>query len=154
MAKRTPVLRLARVSLLASAVGLVIVDSSPGVRAQEGPVPVAQAGIDAAEADGVTPPPGYVIGAGDRLRVVFWREESMSAEVEVRPDGMISLPLLNDVAAAGLTPEELRQRRPECLSESSFVTLLPSSISTKFRISSFSQTCMGSSPFLRLSKVS
>ena len=37
----------------------------------------------------------------------------MSAEVTVRPDGMISLPLLNDVAAAGLTPEQLRDRVTE-----------------------------------------
>jgi polysaccharide biosynthesis/export protein len=42
------------------------------------------------------------------LSVVFWREKEMSAEVVVRPDGYISLPLLNDVRAAGLTPELLR----------------------------------------------
>jgi polysaccharide export outer membrane protein len=40
--------------------------------------------------------------------VVFWREKDMSAEVTVRPDGKISLPLLNDIQAAGLTPEQLR----------------------------------------------
>jgi len=39
---------------------------------------------------------------------VFWREKDLSADVVVRPDGLISLPLLNDVAAAGLTPEQLR----------------------------------------------
>jgi polysaccharide export outer membrane protein len=58
----------------------------------------------------VTPPPDYVIGPDDVLSVIFWREDDLSAEVVVRPDGKISLPLLNDIEAAGLTPEQLRQR--------------------------------------------
>jgi len=52
----------------------------------------------------------YVIGADDVLSVVFWRNTDMSANVVVRPDGRITLPLINDVAAAGLTPDQLRQR--------------------------------------------
>ena len=56
----------------------------------------------------VVPPPDYVIGPDDVLQVTFWREKDVSAEVTVRPDGMISLPLLNDVKAAGLTPDQLR----------------------------------------------
>ena len=58
----------------------------------------------------VTPPTlpkDYVIGVEDVLNVVFWREKEMSAEVLVRPDGKISLPMLNDVPAAGMTPEQL-----------------------------------------------
>ena len=57
---------------------------------------------------GVVPPADYVIGPDDVLTVVFWRDKDMSTEVAVRPDGMISLPLLNDVKAAGLTPDQLR----------------------------------------------
>ena len=57
---------------------------------------------------GVETPPGFLIGPEDVLQVVFWREKEMSAEVGVRPDGKISLPLVNDVQAAGLTPEQLR----------------------------------------------
>jgi polysaccharide export outer membrane protein len=53
-------------------------------------------------------PPGYTIGADDQLTIVFWREKDLSADVVVRPDGMISLPLLNDIRADGLTPEQLR----------------------------------------------
>lgn len=53
-------------------------------------------------------PPGYVIGAEDVLSIVFWRDKEMSADVVVRPDGKISLPLLNDVEAAGRTPDQLR----------------------------------------------
>jgi polysaccharide export outer membrane protein len=52
-------------------------------------------------------PPDYVIGPEDVLSVVFWRDKDMSLEVAVRPDGKISLPLLNDVQAAGLTPAQL-----------------------------------------------
>ena len=54
-----------------------------------------------------TLPEGYVIGAEDVLVVTFWRDKELSGEVVVRPDGKISLPLLNDVQAAGYTPEQL-----------------------------------------------
>ena len=52
-------------------------------------------------------PKDYVIGVADVLNVVFWSAKELSAEVLVRPDGKISLPLLNDVPAAGMTPEQL-----------------------------------------------
>jgi len=54
--------------------------------------------------------PVYVIGPSDVLSIVFWRDKDMSADVLVRPDGNITLPLLNDVQAAGLTPAQLRER--------------------------------------------
>jgi polysaccharide biosynthesis/export protein len=57
-----------------------------------------------------TAPADYVIGPDDVLQVLFWHEKEMSGEVIVRPDGRISIPLLNDVAAAGLTPDQLRAR--------------------------------------------
>ena len=57
---------------------------------------------------GVSLPSGYVIGPEDQLSIVYWREKDLSADVVVRPDGLISLPLLNDVSASGLTPEQLR----------------------------------------------
>jgi len=78
------------------------------------PVPVAQApqGAVAAAptraAAGVAVAPDYVIGADDVLSIMFWRDKDLSApEVVVRPDGMVTLPLLNDVQAAGRTPEQL-----------------------------------------------
>jgi polysaccharide export outer membrane protein len=55
-------------------------------------------------------PEDYVIGSDDVLSVVFWREKDLSVDAVVRPDGKISLPLLNEVVAAGLTPEQLRDR--------------------------------------------
>lgn len=57
------------------------------------------------------PPPSastYRIGPEDKLTISVWKNEDISRTVVVRPDGMITLPLLNDVKAAGLTPEELR----------------------------------------------
>ena len=50
----------------------------------------------------------YRIGASDVLAIEVWENAAISRTVVVRPDGMISLPLLNDVRAAGLTPEQLR----------------------------------------------
>lgn len=61
-----------------------------------------------APAAAVSTPNDYVIGPQDVLGVRFWRDESMSGDAVVRPDGKITLQLLNDVPAAGLTTEQLR----------------------------------------------
>jgi polysaccharide export outer membrane protein len=52
-------------------------------------------------------PPEFVIGPQDVLGINFWRDADMTGDVTVRPDGRITLPLLGDVQAAGLTPEAL-----------------------------------------------
>jgi polysaccharide export outer membrane protein len=52
----------------------------------------------------------YVIGASDVLTVTVWKEPTLSGSILVRPDGMISLPLLGDVQASGLTPLELAEQ--------------------------------------------
>lgn len=49
----------------------------------------------------------YLIGPGDRLRVFVWGNTDLSAEVNVRPDGRISTPLVEDVLASGKTPAQL-----------------------------------------------
>jgi polysaccharide export outer membrane protein len=51
--------------------------------------------------------PEYVIGPDDTLHIAVWREPDLTASLPVRPDGKISLPLLDDVQAAGLTPKQL-----------------------------------------------
>jgi polysaccharide export outer membrane protein len=51
--------------------------------------------------------PDYVIGPDDVLHVSVWKEGDLTATLPVRPDGKISLPLLDDVQAAGLTPKQL-----------------------------------------------
>lgn len=63
-----------------------------------------------ADVAGAVTPPDYVIGPGDVLAVRFWRQDEVSADVVVRPDGKISLLLMDDIDAAGLRPEELRDR--------------------------------------------
>jgi polysaccharide biosynthesis/export protein len=57
----------------------------------------------------ITVPSDYVIGTDDVLGIVFWRDKDMTVDVVVRPDGNISLPLINDVKAAGYTPDQLRE---------------------------------------------
>ena len=54
-----------------------------------------------------TQDPNYIIGPQDVLDISVWKEPEVSRVVPVRPDGRISLPLLNDVQAAGLTPSQL-----------------------------------------------
>lgn len=53
-------------------------------------------------------PSTYIIGSEDILRVFVWENPNVSGPVTVRPDGMISLPLINDVKAGGITPKQLK----------------------------------------------
>ncbi|MGA7561403.1 MAG: polysaccharide biosynthesis/export family protein [Terriglobales bacterium] len=85
--------------------------------AQSEPAQPAESAAPASSASGKTAPdkttiksvaaPDYVIGPDDVLHVAVWKEADLTATLPVRPDGKISLPLLNDVQAAGLTPEQL-----------------------------------------------
>jgi polysaccharide export outer membrane protein len=67
-----------------------------------------------------TADPNYVIGGQDVLDISVWKEAELTRTVPVRPDGKISLPLLNDVQAAGLTPTQLAAQITESLKK--FVT--------------------------------
>jgi polysaccharide biosynthesis/export protein len=67
-----------------------------------------------------TQDPNYVIGSQDMLDISVWREPDFSRTVPVRPDGKISLPLLNDMQAAGLTPSQLAAELTKSLNK--FVT--------------------------------
>lgn len=69
-----------------------------------------KAGTSGTEAS--TPPvkandPEYKIGAQDVLRIDVWKEEQLTRTVPVRPDGKVTLPLMNDIQAEGLTPMQL-----------------------------------------------
>ena len=57
----------------------------------------------------------YVIGADDTLQISVWKEPDLTESLPVRPDGKISLPLLNDIPAAGLTPMQLKDSITEKL---------------------------------------
>jgi polysaccharide export outer membrane protein len=80
---------------------------------------------DAATGPGPTPMTGatapittdYVIGPGDVLQITVWKNETLSRALPVRPDGKISMPLLHDVQAAGLTAMQLRDKIATALGE-------------------------------------
>jgi polysaccharide biosynthesis/export protein len=80
--------------------------------AQAGNVPKTEAAQTASD-----PPASsdYVIGADDQLKITVWKEPDLSEALPVRPDGKISMPLLNDVQAAGLTPLQLKDSLTEKL---------------------------------------
>jgi polysaccharide export outer membrane protein len=77
----------------------------------------------------------YVIGPSDELSVSVWEQPDLSKSVPVRPDGMISLPLINDVQAAGRTPMQLMNTLVEKLTtlgvKSPLVTVTVTSINSQ-----------------------
>ena len=116
-----------RLKNIASAVGAAVLASAAPCAAQAGAAsPAVNSATVAAVVPGSTTTPAaagqapvvavpaeYIIGTDDVMSVVFWRDKELSADVTVRPDGKISLPLLNDVQAAGLTPVQLKDRIAE-----------------------------------------
>jgi len=60
-------------------------------------------------------PDSYIIGSDDMLAINVWKEPEMSKAVPVRPDGMISLPLLGEIKARGLTPVQLEDQISDSL---------------------------------------
>ena len=75
---------------------VLLLSSALGCAAQAAPAPEA-----------APVPSTYVIGATDVLAITVWKEPAFSETIPVRPDGMISMPLLGDLQAAGLTPMQL-----------------------------------------------
>lgn len=89
---------------LAAAFVLLAIAILPSLQAQ-----TAVAKNDkASNTPAVQPPPGYTVGVDDELMISVWHETEFSQAVTVRPDGMITLPLLNDIKVVGLSTEELR----------------------------------------------
>jgi polysaccharide export outer membrane protein len=87
----------------------VAVVTAAGLEAQSAPPKPGQPPAATPAPAMIDPPPAdYVIGVDDALTINFWRDKDMSADVVVRPDGKITLPLINEIQATGLTPEELR----------------------------------------------
>lgn len=97
---------------LHSCIGIVLLVAgavpAAGQATRTTPTPRTPAASATTTAAAAAVPADYVIGAEDVLGVLFWREQEMSGDVAVRPDGMITLPLLGDVKAAGLRPDALR----------------------------------------------
>ncbi|HVT47313.1 MAG TPA: polysaccharide biosynthesis/export family protein [Vicinamibacterales bacterium] len=74
------------------------------------PMPAPSAPGTAQIDGGVPLPADYVIGPADVLQISFWKDTTLTSDVTVRPDGRISFWLINDIQAAGLTPEQLREK--------------------------------------------
>jgi polysaccharide export outer membrane protein len=75
----------------------------------------------------------YVVGIGDVLEINVWKESELSKTVPVRPDGMITLPLVGEIKAAGLTPEQLKDQLTSALQKvvtDPQVTVMVSSVSS------------------------
>ena len=106
----------------AAAAAAVLLASSMAL-AQDAPAQAAAAATpDKADASApeknagvVVAGPDYVIGPEDGLSINVWKEADLTATLPVRPDGKISLPLLGDVQAAGMTPKELGESITEKL---------------------------------------
>jgi polysaccharide biosynthesis/export protein len=80
----------------------------PPTAATSAPAASVPAAAAPAPAAGVAVGPEYKIGVDDVLDIAVWNNTTVSRTVPVRPDGKITLPLINEVQAAGLTPSQLR----------------------------------------------
>lgn len=89
-----------------------VLTAAPPPAAAQAPAPAASAGHNGAS---MALSPEYRIGAYDALQVTVWKEQQLSGLFPVRPDGKISLVLLGDVEAAGLTPMQLGDNITESL---------------------------------------
>lgn len=106
---RLPVVVLA----IVFGVGPLAMAQDPAAPTQPPPATPAPDAADAPPVTGLVSGealPDYRIGPGDALSVLFWRDKEMSADVVVRPDGRITLPVLHEIEVVGLTTEELRDK--------------------------------------------
>ena len=95
--------------------GMLLVSALDRAEPADAAVPTVAASERDANRAGA--PDAYRIGPEDVLQVAVWKNEAMSRTLPVRPDGKISLPLLSDVQAAGLTAIELREILTKKLAE-------------------------------------
>ena len=99
---------------VAIAAAVLVIGGLTTAAAQTSPAASASAANAPVELpEGVPLPADYIIGPEDVLHIILWRDKDMSSEVTVRPDGRITLPLVNEIVAAGLTPETLRVKVTE-----------------------------------------
>jgi len=99
--------------LVALSAGGMLAQTSDGNKAENSADKARSGKAAAEEQTGVSS--DYVIGADDMLHISVWKEPDLTETLPVRPDGKISMPLLNDVTAAGLTPLQLRDSITEKL---------------------------------------
>jgi polysaccharide biosynthesis/export protein len=102
-----------------TAVGVPATGATAPAPAARDPKPVTSEWKTAPKADARTAEmaAAYQIGPEDLLDISVWKNVELSRVVPVRPDGKVSLPLVNDIQAAGLTPTELRDQITTKLAE-------------------------------------
>ncbi len=71
--------------------------------------PAVRHGVEGAEKSSLTVTPDYIMGPEDVLEITVWKNADLSKQVQVRPDGRISLPLIGDVSAVGRTAAQLTE---------------------------------------------
>ena len=104
---------------LATAQSATPIIRAPAARTAPAPAPTPQAPPGTTPMTGATAPTAaaYVIGPGDVLQITVWKNETLSRVTAVRPDGKVSMPLLHDIQAAGLTAMQLRDKIATALAE-------------------------------------
>lgn len=100
---------LSRSGLLALSMSLLLLTGLAGCGSSDG--------LSIAEDENMNNPVLYQIGPGDSLEIFVWRNPEISRTLPVRPDGMISMPLVEDVVAVGKTPSELARALEKVLAE-------------------------------------
>ena len=86
-------------------------------------------------------PVGFLLGPEDEIEITVWKNQELSRITTIRPDGLISMPLIGDIQAAGLTADALSQRITERLKQY-FATTPSVSVSVK-TINSYSVFVLG-----------
>ena len=115
-AQPTPAQVTATTAAAATAVAAAPADETPAAAPAPAPVPKAPPVVRSSSA--VDMAKEYLIGPEDVLDITVWKNcPDLCRTVPVRPDGKLSLPLVNDVQAAGLSPMDLRQHLTEQLAE-------------------------------------
>lgn len=105
--RKIPASRYKRSMKIAAAAGYLIVVSGLMACAGSGGSLAESSSTNATGSDSQSNQGNYRIGPGDTLDVFVWRNPEISTTVPVRPDGMISTPLVDDMVAVGKTPTEL-----------------------------------------------
>lgn len=111
---------LSACSVFAAVVSAQVQEAKPQLPQNTAERPQTAAEIKAGvvvQAAAAVDPNSYKIGTEDLLDVRVWREADLSGQVRVRPDGKITLPLVGDVQASGLTPAELQKKAIEAFSQ-------------------------------------
>jgi len=87
-----------------------VLPSTDNAKSEAKATPLPTTDTPASRVSKLTLPDGYVIGVGDGLDINVWKEGELSKQVAVRPDGMITLPLVGEIKAIGLTPNQLQDQ--------------------------------------------